>query len=159
MKAIIRFATVEDCSSIHQLIVELSIFEREPDQVILRVEDLEKDGFSANPLFQCLVAQVGNEIVGMALFYPRYSTWRGPTLHLEDLIVKKEFTKKGIGTKLYMAFIEHAYVEKVQRIEWAVLDWNQNAIDFYKKSGARLIDDWRIVQMTRKQMESYLNAE
>lgn len=150
-------ATIDDCQSIHQLIVALSIFEKEPHQVDINVEDLIRDGFSDNPLFRCLVAQREQKIVGMALFYPRYSTWKGPTFHLEDLIVQKEHTHQGIGKQLFKEFIAYAYRQGVQRIEWAVLNWNKNAIDFYKKSGAKILEDWRLVQMTRQQMNQYLN--
>ena len=94
----------------------------------------DKDGFSDNPKFTCLVADINNSVVGMALFYGRYSTWKGRTLHLEDLIVKKAFRGKGIGKKLYRKFIQIAKVENVRRAEWVALDWNINAIKFYKNS-------------------------
>ena len=154
----IRIARKEDCSGILGLIKELAVFERAPDQVVLSEQDLQRDGFSKTPLFKCFVATVDDSIVGIALFYPRYSTWKGSTLHLEDLIVSKKFTGKGIGSGLYKEFIRYAYQQGVQRVEWAVLDWNSNAIDFYKRSGAQVFDDWRIVQMTREQMEEYLSA-
>ncbi|MCY3997972.1 MAG: GNAT family N-acetyltransferase [Flavobacteriaceae bacterium] len=153
----IRKATIDDCPSIHKLVIELSIFEKEAHQVTITIEDLKRDGFSENSLFECFVALLEEKIVGMALFYPRYSTWKGPTFHLEDLIVQKEYTHQGIGTQLFKKFITYAYRQGAQRIEWAVLDWNENAIDFYKKSGAEILEDWRVVQMTRQQMNHYLN--
>ena len=156
MNTKIRMATIEDCESIHKLIVELSIFEKEPHQVEINIEDLKRNGFSDNPLFHCLVAEMEQKIVGMALFYPRYSTWKGPTLHLEDLIVQREYTNRGIGSQLFKGFIAHAHSNGVRRVEWAVLDWNKNAIDFYKKTGAQILENWRVVQMTRNQMERYL---
>ncbi len=153
----IRKATIDDCPSIHNLIVELSIFEKEPHQVIITIEDLKRDGFSDNSLFECFVAQLEDKIVAMALFYPRYSTWKGPTFHLEDLIVQKEYAHRGIGTQLFEKFIAFAHSNGVERIEWTVLNWNKNAIDFYKKSGAEILEDWRVVQMNRQQIKHYLS--
>lgn len=158
MKLNIRLAHREDCADILKLIKELAVFERAPEEVILTVEDLERDGFSENPLFQCLVALVDNAIVGIALFYWRYSTWKGSTLHLEDLIVNESYTSKGIGSELFREFVRYAQHQDVQRIEWAVLDWNKKAIDFYKKSGADVLRDWRIVQMSKLQMRNYLKV-
>jgi GNAT superfamily N-acetyltransferase len=92
----------------------------------------------------------------MALFYPRYSTWRGPTIHLEDLIVKEKWKSNGIGRALYKEFIQYAFSQKVRRVEWVVLDWNKNAIDFYNISGAKVLQDWRTVQMDYETMDKYL---
>ena len=153
----IRKAEKKDSTSILSLIEELATFEREPEAVVVTQEDIEKDGFGPHPLFECFVAEVENQVVGMALFYPRYSTWKGPTLHLEDLIVTHLMKEKGIGTRLYRAFIQYAFQKGVARIEWNVLDWNRPAISFYKKSGAAVLTDWRTVQMHRKEMEAFLN--
>ena len=92
----------------------------------------------------------------MAIYYPRYSTWNGPTIHLEDLIVSEQYKGKGIGTQLYSNFIKTALNSGVKRVEWNVLDWNSPAINFYKKSGAKVLDDWRSVQMHRSEMKKYL---
>ena len=143
-------------SSVHNLINELAKFERNPDQVIISVNDLKKHGFGKTPLFKCIVAEIENQIVGMALFYPRYSTWRGPTIHLEDLIVKEKWKSNGIGRALYKEFIQYAFSQKVRRVEWVVLDWNKNAIDFYNISGAKVLQDWRTVQMDYETMDKYL---
>ena len=152
----IRPAFKDDMSSVHNLIKELAKFERNPDQVIISVKDLKKHGFGKNPLFKCIVAEIENQIVGMALFYPRYSTWRGPTIHLEDLIVKEKWKSNGIGRALYKEFIQYAFSKKVRRVEWVVLDWNKNAIDFYNISGAKVLQDWRTVQMDYETMDKYL---
>ena len=147
---IIRKATKNDMPSVLELIQELATFEKEPDAVVVTVDDLIRDGFSENPLFQCFVAEVENEIIGMALYYYRYSTWKGKTIHLEDLIVTESKRGTGAGKALYEAVITEGYNQQVRRIEWAVLNWNQHAIDFYKKSGAKVLDDWRVVQMDEK---------
>ena len=156
MNVNIRKAVKSDAASILFLIRELAIFEKEPQAVIVTQAQIEKDGFGARPLFECFLAEVADQVVGMALYYPRYSTWKGPTFHLEDLIVTESMRGKGIGTLLYQAFLKHAHQEGVERVEWAVLDWNLPAIEFYQKSGASLLDDWRSVQMDKKSIDNYI---
>ena len=155
---IIRKATKNDMPSVLELIQELATFEKEPDAVVVTVDDLVRDGFSENPLFQCFVAEVDGEIIGMALFYYRYSTWKGKTIHLEDLIVKESKRGTGAGFALYKEIIKQGKSENVRRIEWNVLDWNTPAIDFYEKSGAKVLGDWRVVHMDDKGIEQFLNT-
>ena len=154
----IRKATKNDMPSVLELIQELATFEKEPDAVVVTVDDLIRDGFSENPLFQCFVAEVENEIIGMALYYYRYSTWKGKTIHLEDLIVKENKRGTGAGFALYKEIIKQGKSENVRRIEWNVLDWNTPAIDFYEKSGAKVLGDWRVVHMDDKGIEQFLNT-
>lgn len=154
---IIRKATKKDMQSVLELIQELAIFEKEPDAVIVTVDDLVRDGFSENPLFQCFVAEEENNIIGMALFYYRYSTWKGKTIHLEDLIVKESKRGTGAGFALYKEIIKQGKAENVRRIEWNVLDWNTAAIDFYEKSGAKILEDWRVVHMDETGIVNFLN--
>ena len=139
----IRKAKPEDMKQVLERIRELAVFEKEPDAVVVTVADLERDGFGENPLFYTFVAEVDNDssdseqakqIVGMALYYYRYSTWKGRTIHLEDLIVKDKMRGSGIGLALYTKIIEQGKADNVRRIEWNVLDWNTPAIDFYKIS-------------------------
>ena len=153
---LIRKAKANDMVSVLDLIKELAEFEREPKSVILNVSDLINDGFCNNPKFRCIVAEIKNKVVGMALFYDRYSTWKGRTLHLEDLIVKKAFRGKGVGKKLYKKFIKIAKEEDVMRAEWVALDWNVNAIKFYKNSGAKVLSDWKTIQIDKKSINNYL---
>ena len=155
---IIRKATKNDMPSVLELIQELATFEKEPDAVVVTVDDLVRDGFSENPLFQCFVAEVDGEIIGMALYYYRYSTWKGKTIHLEDLIVKENKRGTGAGFALYKEIIKQGKSENVRRIEWNVLDWNTLAIDFYEKSGAKVLGDWRVVHMDDKGIEQFLNT-
>ena len=155
---IIRKATKNDMPSVLELIQELAIFEKEPDAVVVTVDDLVRDGFSENPLFQCFVAEVENEIIGMALYYYRYSTWKGKTIHLEDLIVKESKRGTGAGFALYKEIIKQGKAKNVRRIEWNVLDWNTPAIDFYEKSGAKVLSDWRVVHMDENGIEQFLNT-
>lgn len=154
---IIRKATKNDMPSVLELIQELATFEKEPDAVVVTVDDLVRDGFSENPLFQCFVAEVDNEIIGMALYYYRYSTWKGKTIHLEDLIVKENKRGTGAGFALYKEIIKQGKAENVRRIEWNVLDWNTPAIDFYEKSGAKVLGDWRVVHMDETGITNFLN--
>lgn len=154
----IRKATKNDIPSVLELIQELATFEKEPDAVVVTVDDLVRDGFSENPLFQCFVAEVDGEIIGMALYYYRYSTWKGKTIHLEDLIVKENKRGTGAGFALYKEIIKQGKAENVRRIEWNVLDWNTPAIDFYEKSGAKVLGDWRVVHMDDKGIEQFLNT-
>jgi GNAT superfamily N-acetyltransferase len=152
-----RKATEKDMPFVLELIQELAIFEKEPDAVVVTVDDLVRDGFSENPLFQCFVAEVENEIIGMALYYYRYSTWKGKTIHLEDLIVKESKRGTGAGFALYKEIIQQGKAENVRRIEWNVLDWNTPAIDFYEKSGAKVLGDWRVVHMDENGIKNFIS--
>jgi GNAT superfamily N-acetyltransferase len=143
----IRKGKKEDMQGVLALIQELAVFEKEPDAVLITEEDLVRDGFGENPLFQVFVAEVDNDIVGIALYYYRYSTWKGKTIHLEDLVVKDSMRGTGLGYALYSEIIKQAKKDKVRRIDWNVLDWNTTAIEFYKKSGANVLDEWRVAQM------------
>lgn len=153
---IIRKGEQKDMKSVLELIQELAVFEKEPDAVELTVADLERDGFGSNPLFHTFVAEIDENIVGIALYYYRYSTWKGKTIHLEDLIVKENQRGSGVGFALYSKIIEQGKIDNVRRIEWAVLDWNIRAIEFYKKSGAKILEDWRTVQMNEQQISNFL---
>jgi GNAT superfamily N-acetyltransferase len=155
---IIRKGTPTDMPAVLSLIKELAAYEKEPDAVVVTVEDLVRDGFSPNPLFHCFVAEVNDRIIGIALYYYRYSTWKGKTIHLEDLIVKEKERGIGAGMALYKEVIKQGKKDGVRRIEWAVLDWNQNAIDFYEKTGAKVLSDWRLVQMDEQGMEAFLKS-
>ena len=153
---IIRKGEKKDMKAVLELIQELATFEKEPDAVVVTVADLEKDGFGETPLFHTFIAKINDEIVGIALYYYRYSTWKGKTIHLEDLIVKEKMRGSGIGFALYSKIIEQGKKDNVRRIEWAVLDWNIQAINFYKKSGAKILEDWRVVQMDEQGINEFL---
>jgi GNAT superfamily N-acetyltransferase len=153
---IIRKATKADMSAVLELITELAVFEREPEAVVVTVDDLQRDGFSDNPLFHALVVEKNEKIVGMALYYYRYSTWKGKTIHLEDLIVTESMRGTGVGFTLYKEIIAQGKRDNVRRIEWNVLDWNTPAIDFYEKSGAKVLIDWRVAQMNEEGIDRFL---
>jgi GNAT superfamily N-acetyltransferase len=154
---IIRKGQKEDMPAVLELIKELAIFEKEPDAVVVTVDDLVRDGFSNNPLFYTFIAEVEGEIIGMALYYYRFSTWKGKTIHLEDLIVKEKSRGTGAGYALYAEIMAQGKKDNVRRIEWNVLDWNTPAIDFYTKSGAKLLEDWRVVNMDEAGINVFLS--
>ncbi len=140
-----------------ELIKELATFEREPEAVVVTVEELQKEGFGENPLFKCFVAEVEYKIVGMALVYFRFSTWKGRTIHLEDLIVNNEMRGTGIGRALYQEVLKYAKSQGVKRVEWVVLDWNEGAIKFYERSGAKILKDWRTVHMDEQGITNFID--
>lgn len=152
----IRKAVPEDMPAVLELINELAIFEKEPEEVVVTVADLVRDGFGEQPLFHVFVAENQSEIIGMALYYYRFSTWKGKTIHLEDLIVKESQRGTGAGFALYTEIIKQGKKDNVGRIEWNVLDWNTPAVDFYIKSGAKVLDDWRVVHMDEQGITSFL---
>jgi len=152
----IRKGNPEDMKSVLGLIQELAIFEKEPEAVVITEEDLVRDGFGEKPLFHVFVAEVEEEIVGIALYYYRYSTWKGKTIHLEDLIVKEKMRGTGLGSALYAEIMKQGKRDHVRRVEWNVLDWNTPAVNFYKNSGAKILDGWQVVQMDEAGINSFL---
>jgi GNAT superfamily N-acetyltransferase len=152
----IRKGQKEDMKGVLELIKELAVFEKEPDAVLITVDDLIRDGFGDKPLFEVFVAEEENEIAGIALYYYRYSTWKGKTIHLEDLVIRESMRGTGLGYALYSEIIKQGQKDKVRRIEWNVLDWNTPAIDFYEKSGAKILDDWRVVQMDEAAINNFV---
>lgn len=157
MSVLIRKGEKSDMPALLELIRELAIFEKEPDAVVVTVADLERDGFGPIPLFRTFIASVNGSVVGMALYYYRYSTWKGRTIHLEDLIVKEQMRGSGLGFALYREVMAQGKIDQVRRIEWNVLNWNTPAIDFYLKSGAKVFEDWRVAQMDEKGINDFLS--
>ena len=156
MNIVVRESTLNDMPQVLELIKELAVFEKSPNAVEVTVETLVKEGFGEHPLFTCFVAEVANDIVGMALVYYRFSTWKGRSIQLEDLIVNEKMRGTGIGKELYTRVIQFAAEKKVKRIEWAVLDWNVDAIKFYERSGAKVMKDWYITHMEEAGIKNYL---
>lgn len=158
----IRKGNPEDMKYVLGLIQELAIFENEPDAVIITEEDLIRDGFGEKPLFHVFVAEITNElkekeIVGIALYYYRYSTWKGKTIHLEDLVVKEKMRGTGLGSALYAEIMRQGKRDNVRRVEWNVLDWNTPAVKFYENSGAKILDGWQVVQMDELGINTFLD--
>ena len=142
----IREAKREDMPSVLKLINELAQYENHLDDVEVTVEDLEHEGFD-NGNFKCFVADVDGSIEGMALVYFRFSTWKGRTVHLEDLIVREKMRGTGLGGALYSRVVQYGHEHDVRRIEWVVSERNKNAIEFYENSGAKIKESWKTVHM------------
>src|ERR1019366_1417871 len=145
----IRLATRRDIPQILRFIRALAAYERAPDAVTATEADLERDGFGPNPFYFCLIAEHDGGAAGVALFFYNYSTWLGrPGIYLEDLFVEPELRGLGIG-KALLERVAAAAVEKgCMRLEWAVLDWNTPAIEFYRAMGAEFLDEWRNVRVS-----------
>jgi GNAT superfamily N-acetyltransferase len=140
---IVRNSKPEDMPSVLELIKELAHYEKAPNEVINTSDNLIADGFGEGKIFDCLVAEnQNNVIVGFALFFIGYSTWKGKTLYLEDILVTESYRKQGIGEKLFLAVKAEAEKRGVKRMDWQVLDWNEPAIRFYKKHRAHLDPEW-----------------
>jgi GNAT superfamily N-acetyltransferase len=145
----IRPATPADVSLILALIRELAAYEREPHAVLATEADLLRDGFGPRPYFECLIAEEDGQPAGFALYFFNYSTWRGrPGIHLEDLFVHPPFRGRGIGKALLTRVASVAVERQCARLQWDVLDWNQPAIDFYHRLGAKFLDEWRIMRVS-----------
>ena len=156
MSFLIREGREKDAQAVLDLITELAVFEKEPNAVEITVDDLLKDGFSENPKFKLFIAEENDIVIGIALFYERYSTWKGKTIHLEDLMVTKSKRKIGAGKALYTAVLKYAKDHNFNRVAWEVIDWNTNAIEFYKKTGATYLNDWSVVQMSKENLAKFL---
>lgn len=156
MEYTIRKARIEDMEQVLNLVQELADFEKEPDAVEVTKDDLVKDGFGEQKMFQCFVAETEKGIVGIALVYPRYSTWKGLVIHLEDLIVSENMRGTGLGTALLDQVVKYGAELGVKRISWEVLDWNEPAIDFYEKKGANVLRDWDVVHLDEEGIKNYL---
>jgi GNAT superfamily N-acetyltransferase len=139
----IRKAIISDCEPMMELVRELAVFERAPDEVTVTMEHFIETGFGKNPVWQALVAVNEEEkIIGISLYYMRYSTWKGLRLYLEDLIVTSAYRGKGIGKMLFESTVDEARNMGVGGMMWQVLDWNEPAIEFYKKYGADVSGEW-----------------
>jgi GNAT superfamily N-acetyltransferase len=150
----IRAANKNDVALLKALIYELAEYERERDLVVITEADLARDGFGPQPKFRALIAEWDGEAAGYALFFGFYSTWKGRHgLFLEDLFVRRQFRGKGIGRALLANVASIARRENCYGIRWEVLDWNQPAIDFYKRLGATFFDQWKSVLLTGEALE------
>ncbi len=142
-------ATVKDVPLILQLIRELAEYEKAADQAVAQEEDLRRDGFSDPPKFRVIIARWNGEPAGFALYLYHYSTWLGrPTLYLEDLFVRPQFRRLGIGRSMLTHLAKIALAEGCGRFEWQVLDWNRSAIDFYESLGATVMKEWLTLRLT-----------
>jgi GNAT superfamily N-acetyltransferase len=151
----IRVAQKEDCPRLLELIIELAVFEKYPDAVTVTSQEFENAGFGHKPVWKAYVAEADGVIVAMALYYVRYSTWKGRRLFLEDLIVTEKFRGQGIGKSLFDRIIVEAKEEGFSGMVWQVLDWNEPALNFYKKYEASIEPGWLNASITKQQLLKY----
>jgi len=142
METLIRRAEKKDCVRLLQLIQELADYEKAPLEVTVTLKHFEESGFSENPVWWAFVAEINGQVEGFALYYIRYSTWKGQCLYLEDFLVTEKLRGQGAGKLLFDRIIEEAKEKGYTRIVWQVLDWNEPAINFYKKYNATLDPEW-----------------
>lgn len=152
----IREASPSDMSAVHALIKELAIYEKAEHEVITTPESLLKDGFGEHPLFGCFIAEKDDTIIGISLFYWRFSTWKGKRLYLEDIIVNEKHRGSGAGKLLLERTLRHALDENCSGAMWQVLDWNEPAIQFYKKYAPQFSAEWINVSLEREQINNLL---
>lgn len=153
MKFIIRKAEKKDVPEMFRLINELALYEKAPQEVKLTLEELENDGFGPNPIYTAFVAEGEGKILGMALYYVKYSTWKGRCVFLEDLVVSQQYRRFGVGAKLFDAVVKAAKEMGVRKMDWQILDWNEPAINFYKKYNTVFSDEWLNGSLYEKQLK------
>ncbi len=151
---IIRIAKKEDCPQLLDLVHELALFERAPEEVTVTLAEFEEAGFGAKPVWKAFVAEEGDKIVAFALYYIRYSTWKGCRMYLEDLIVTENWRGKGIGKLLFDRLFQEARELGFNGMTWQVLDWNEPAINFYKKYEANIEAGWLNASLSKEQLLS-----
>lgn len=142
MKIEIRRAAREDCPRLLELVKELAVYERAPNEVTVTLDHFTESGFGEKPVWWAFVAEVDGAIQGFALYYIRYSTWKGQAMYLEDILVTEKMRGKQIGKLLFERLMEEAREKKLKRIVWQVLDWNEPAINFYKKYDCKFESAW-----------------
>jgi len=148
----IRLAKKEDCPRLLELVHELALFERAPQEVTVTLEEFEDAGFGAKPVWTAYVAEVDGVIAGFALYYIRYSTWKGCRMYLEDLIITENMRGKGLGKLLFDRLIVEARELGFSGMVWQVLDWNEPAINFYKKYEAAVEAGWLNASLSKDQL-------
>lgn len=155
MSITIRKGTAKDLTQVFELVKELAEYEKALHEVENSVERMTEDAFGKKPIFEFFVAEADGKIEGTAIFYYRYSTWKGKAIFLEDLVVRKAKRGAGIGKKLLDAIVQEAKDVDARQVMWQVLDWNEPAINFYKKLGANLDEEWINCKLELKQIQEY----
>lgn len=154
MKTIIREGLKKDLPHVLELIKELADFENSLNELTITIEDLERDGFGETSYFSFLVAENDDKIIGLSFYFTRYSTWKGKFLFLEDFIIKEECRGNGVGSKLFEETIKICQELNLNGMTWQVLDWNKQAINFYKKYNAEISSEWLNGKLTKKQIDN-----
>jgi GNAT superfamily N-acetyltransferase len=155
MKITVRKGEKKDIPQALELVKELAIYERAPEEVVTNVAQMEKDGFGEQAVYRFLVAETSGKIIGMALYYTAYSTWKGRYIYLDDLIVTEKHRRSGAGKLLFDEVLREAKLEGANQLRWHVLEWNEPAINFYKKYNAFLDPEWITGKLTKEQIEIF----
>lgn len=142
MEVLIRAGKIEDVPHALQLINELALFEKEPNEVVTTIASMERDGFGDNPSYILTVAELNGVVVGIAIYFVKYSTWKGKGVYLDDIVVTESLRGKGIGKLLFDHVINYARSIDAKQMHWQVLDWNEPAIAFYKKYNTHFDKGW-----------------
>ncbi|MCC6689901.1 MAG: GNAT family N-acetyltransferase [Bacteroidia bacterium] len=158
MNVVIRNGFKEDLPAVLSLIKELAEYEKEPHEVVVSLQEMEHDGFGENPVFRFFVAEADGRIIGMALYFVKYSTWKGKCVYLDDIIITQSYRRKGIGKLLFEAVVKATKNLRARRLEWQVLDWNKPAIAFYKNYDARFMQEWLSCRLTEEELKK-INTE
>jgi len=155
MNFIIRKGVKSDLPQVLNLIKELAAYEKAPLEVAVSIEEMERDGFGENPVYKFFVAETENKIVGISLYYIKYSTWKGKCVFLEDIIVTEDFRKHGIGKQLFDEVVKVSKELNARRLEWQVLEWNEPALKFYEKVNSHFDSEWINCKLTGEQIQEY----
>jgi GNAT superfamily N-acetyltransferase len=151
----LRIAKKEDCPRLMELVNELALFEKAPEEVTVSMQEFEDAGFGEKPVWKAFVAEDNDIIIGFALYYVRYSTWKGRRVYLEDLIVTEDYRGKGIGKLLFDQVIRETQELGYSGMVWQVLDWNEPAIKFYNKYGSSIEAGWLNASLSKEQLLNY----
>lgn len=155
----IREAKISDVPAIYQLIIDLAVYEKEPDAVIATADEIKENLFGANPVAFCHVAEVNGKVVGIAIWFLNYSTWLGKAgLYLEDLFVNPDYRGKGLGLELMKTLAKLCIDRGYERFQWWVLDWNEPSINFYKAIGAEAMDEWTVYRLSGNALKSFADS-
>lgn len=153
MSISIRVAEKKDCPRIMELIMELAVYEKLPEEVTVTLDEFIDSGFGEKPVWKAFVAEENHIIVGFALYYTRYSTWKGCRLYLEDFLVTEEYRGRGVGKLLFETVMQEAKDKNYNGMSWQVLDWNEPAINFYKKYQAQIESGWLNASFSTEQIK------
>jgi len=153
MNYTIRKAVKNDVPAILGLVIELAEYEKDPDAVEVTISEMEADGFGPHAIYSAFVAEADNKIVGMALYYVKYSTWKGKAIYLDDIIVNEKYRRYGIGAKLFEEIVRVCKEMGVRKMDWQVLDWNEPAIQFYKKYNTVFDHEWVNCKLYKEQID------
>lgn len=154
MEIKIRRAVKDDCPRLLELIFELAVYEKAPDEVSVSLDEFQEAGFGNNPVWKAFVAEENGIIQGFGLYYIRYSTWKGCRMYLEDLLVTDKMRGKGIGKMIFDRLIQEAVERELKGMTWQVLDWNEPAINFYRKYHSDFNAGWLNVALSKEQIKS-----